>query len=205
MTGHFTALLHNARELCQLDYRGEIVPQEQQTKFCSEVPIQCVTDDRTIDVGFLLGYEVELSRIKKLLEDERLAAVVRAGAKETIPRLAKYGPWKLYDFNLMPLSGSGPIRLPADSYELKQDEELSEVVAKELAEATERHRNTAAAFERAKKFLESNLDYLRNYPVEARSAARFLADCMGSDAAPFMGSWNREKAGRLIDEVEDLI
>ncbi len=112
MIGHFTALLHNARELCQLDYRGEIVPREQQTKFCSQVPIQCVTDNRTIDVGFLLGFEVELSRIKKLLEDERLAAVVHAGAKETIPRLAKYGPWKLYDFNMIPLFGSGPIRLP---------------------------------------------------------------------------------------------
>jgi len=105
----------------------------------------------------------------------------------------------------MPLSGTGAVRPPKVHDDLRQDEELSEAVAKELAEATERHRNTAAAFERAKKFLESNLDYLRNYPVEAKSAARFLADCMGSDAAPFMGSWNREKAGRLIDEVEDLI
>ena len=106
---------------------------------------------------------------------------------------------------MIPLSGSGQIGSPADSYELKQDEELSEAVAKELATATERHRDTASAFERAKQFLESNLDYLRHFPAEARSAARFLADCMRSDAAPFMGSWNREKAGRLVDEVDDLI
>ena len=41
MIGPFTALLHNARKLCQLNYRGRIVPQEEQTKFRSKVPIQC--------------------------------------------------------------------------------------------------------------------------------------------------------------------
>src|SRR5437773_1317099 len=132
MTGRFTALLDNARELCQLDYRGDVVPQEQQTKFPLELPMRCVTNAKVIDVGFLLGFEVELSRIRKFEKAERLTAIAYAGAKETIPRFAKFGPWKLYDFILMPLSGSGPIRPRNDIHELRQEEELSPAVAEEL-------------------------------------------------------------------------
>lgn len=205
MIGHFIALTQNTREICQLDSRGEIVPRGEETKFCIELQVQCETDDKTIDVGFVLGFEVELSRLQKLDERQRQISVADVGARETIPRFAKYGPWKLYDFILMPLSGSGPVRLAKVDDQLKQDAELSDAVVDDLRKATQRHRDTAAAYERAKKFLESKLHYLREYPSEARSAARFLADCMRSDGASFMGSWNREKAGRIVDEVDDLI
>ena len=168
MIGHFTALLHNARELCPLDYRGEIVPREQQTKFCSEIPIRCITDDKTIEVGFLLGFEAELSRMQKLEEAQRLPAIAYAGAKETIPRFAQFGPWKLYDFILMPVSGSGPIRPATDVHELKQDEKLSPAVTEELTKATARHRDTAVAFERAKNFLNPIFNTYENIHPKQR-------------------------------------
>lgn len=203
--GRFTARLINAPELCQLDSNGEIIAREQQTTFCAGIPIRCVADDKRIAISLSLYVEVDMQRLTGIDSDHRLRAVACAAATESIPRLAKYAPWQLYGLHIGGVSGTGLIPVSAEDYEIQQDEFLAESVVQQLTEATEFHRTIAAVFQSAKEYLESNLGYLRDEPSRARGAARFIAECMRSDATPNMGMWNREKASRLVAEVDDLI
>jgi hypothetical protein len=205
MIAHFTARITNACELCQLDSSGEILKRDQQTKFIAGIPITCTSDDKTIDVGISLIVEADNGRVEDLDREQRLAAVAYVGSNEVIPRLARHAAWKLYEAERIDLSGTGRISPAQETYELKRDETLAEAVAQQLSQATAFHGEIAVAFEKAKEFLLSNVGSLRYDPGRARGAAHFLADCMRSDAAPFMSSWNREKAARLISEVDDLI
>jgi hypothetical protein len=205
VVGHFNARLAHAVELCQLDLRGSIIGRDRQTMFCAGIPILCVTDDNAIDVGVSLYVEIPIKCLTEIDDGRRLAAVAYSAAKEAIPRLAKYPLWNLYDLHRGAVPRIVTIPAPAEEHELKQDEYLSDTVVDQLTSATAFHRDVATAFEKAKSYLESNLNYLRDDPSRARRAAWFVTECMRSDAAPNMGMWNREKASRLVGEVDDLI
>lgn len=205
MTAEFRASLGHASELCQVDWRGDIVDRDKQTRFCAAVPVRCRTEDKKIDIGFWLHVEVDLNELEHVPPDSRLIAVAHAAVEEAIPRLAKYAPWQLYGPNGVRIPSATKIAVPAETYEVKRDHSLAPSVVDQLAKATAFHAEVSAGFESAKKFLDSNLDWLRDDPHRARSTAMFLAECMRSDGAPMMGMWNREKAGRLVDEVNDLI
>jgi hypothetical protein len=205
VVGHFNAQIGNAVELCQLDRKGDVISRDRQTLFCCGIPLRCTTDDKTIDVGLSLYTEVAMSRVAGDERRNRVAAVAYAASREAIPFLAHYRNWRLYDFQNITISGKDVLPLPTEEYELQQHEQLSDEVVEELQKATARHREVQRAFEKAKQFLESNLQYLRGQPARAKAAGRFIAECMRSDGAPNMSMWNREKAGRLEDAIEDLI
>jgi hypothetical protein len=203
--GHFTAHVRNARDLFQVNWRGEIAPLEQQTMFCCAVPVECTNTEKTVDVGFVLHIEAAIARVLNLEDRKRLASVAHHGAKEIIPRLAKYGPWNFYGQDFIRISGDTPLNKASHENALEFAEEVAPLLQEELVRATKRHADARAAFDRAKTFLESHLNGLHRYPTEAKSAARFLAQCMRNDASPYMGPWNDEKSAKLVGQVDDLI
>lgn len=202
---HFRADIARATELSEVDWRGNIVERAKQTKLCVEFPLWCATDDRTISIGVTIYAEVPSTRVRETDPKARVQAVAYAAATNAIPRLARYAPWNLYDANRCDIPGGDESLAALEAYELKQDQLLSAEVFNQLSDAMVYHGEVAAAFEKAKLYLEQNVDYLRHDPSRAANAARFIADCMRSDATPNMGMWNREKSSRLVSDVDDLI
>jgi hypothetical protein len=205
MVGHFTAHTQSARELCQLTWSGNIVPRDQQTMFCCAVAVDCRTADKTIDVGFVFHFEAELSRLRDLDPQKCSPTVAYHGANDYIPRLAKYGPWELYGTENLPIPGDDALCDASNKNSLELDTELGQSVQDFLVDATKRHAHARDAFERAKEFLESNINWIHRSPTEAIGAARFLAECMRNDARFYMGAWNDEKSAKLVGAVGDLI
>lgn len=179
VVGHFTANIVNAVELCQLDRQGEIIDRDDQTLFCCGVPLRCQTDDKAIDVGVLLYAEVAVNRVGGDERRNRVGAVAYAASREAIPLLARSARWNLYDLHRVSISGKDVLLSAAEEYELTQDERLSDEVVAELTAATTLHREIETAFEKAKNFLESNLDICEKSPRAQRRPAGLSRNACG--------------------------
>ncbi|MCW0221502.1 MAG: hypothetical protein OJI67_24465 [Prosthecobacter sp.] len=202
----FVSQIAMARELCQLDNNGKVIPRDKQTKFRLEITTECSTDDKIIDIEFLIRTEVPLARLNALASDrERAATVAFLVAKDCIPKLVKQGHLEIYRGIQARIEGEEMLSNVEEVYDHKENHILNEHLAKQLSEATSKHRASAKKFEDAKKYLERNLDSLRHDPIRARQCAHFLADCMQNSGTPFMSGWNREYAARLVGNVNDLI
>lgn len=196
---------HEAREAAEYDYRGEVLKGAEKFYLVVMLPVKCHTPDRTIAVEFFVRAEVPIEHIQGLEPKERLSAIAYALAKESGPRLAALSEWELYDRQYVHVGYERPFT-PREKPEIVEVEiTLNDSLASFLREATARHAETASAFERAKKYLKENVHSFRYDPSSARSAARFVTDCMRADASPYLYAWNHEKAAGILGIVEELI
>jgi len=198
--------IYRASELCQIDYNGEIVAHDKQTRFCALLPVTCSGANQDIDVGITLHIELPIAKVASIPKDQgqRLHTVAYHAGLQVKDMLGRRGIWDLYNAERITLYGEDPLSL-SDSLEMKCDVEITEALANHFRDATKRHAEAEQALEKAKEYLDSGLDYACNDSSRISSAARFIADCMRADGTPMMGAWNDEKSAVLLAHIKDLV
>jgi hypothetical protein len=164
------------------------------------IPIRCSSDDKSIDVGFYAQVKFE-RLIPESDEEPEIAALVARTLFDKLRALRSVNVYHIQEFYLPEFNPS----TPASDIGASVTSEITEDLAREWAEITRVHRDSKAAFDRAKKWLGDNVYHLRFNAAGARSAASFLTACLANSCNPFMSHWNTELGDRIRYISEDLI
>lgn len=169
---------HHHRDLCQLDWRENPLPRDQQTHIVSQVPIQCSSDDNSISLAFYLRGEIPLSETRQVedrfIQSLSVAATIARSAFAYLPKCHRWNWYGLMDIRVVQ-----PFEIVSNSTPpLSIDVEIFPDLAKALQVETKMRQEVATVFEKAKDFLWDRMgSSLNNIAANVREAARFFDDC----------------------------
>jgi hypothetical protein len=162
------------------------------------IPIRCSSDDKSIDVGFYAQARFE-RLIPESARETEIAALVASTLFHKLSAFHGVNVYQIAEFYLPEFNPSTPASDRGASPSL----EITEDLAREWTEITGVHRDSEAAFDRAKQWLRDNIHHLRFDPAPARSAANFLAACLTHSCN--IRPWNTELGDRIRYTSEELI
>ena len=203
-TAHFVAHISGSREISEVNVCQSLSPSATQTHFSAEVRVECATDDRSIDVEFLARADVPMGRFAGFSSQNGRKESVGLLIASQLPQLAKRSRWDIYRSVVVTLTGQSQIEDIGETDTLEIDLELNEVLAVELLNATNRHRQTAMQFDEAKRYLEHNINHIMHVRPKATLYASFVADCMKYSGSPERMWRNKTNAETLVCGVADL-